>query len=78
LKAWINLADLRQRFILTLQEKKVIFFVLAMFALGLAARNYRAIHPRPLTRPTAKSQKAVTLRRSGAVLPAQSTPPTQH
>jgi hypothetical protein len=39
---------LRQRFILTREEKQVIVFVVAAFALGLSAKCYRDGH-RPAT-----------------------------
>jgi hypothetical protein len=46
--AWREkLTALRQRFILTRQEKKVIVFVFAVFVLGLGAKCYRDNHPQP-------------------------------
>jgi hypothetical protein len=40
-----KLAALRQRFILTREEKRVIVFVFAAFVLGLGAKCYRDAHP---------------------------------
>ena len=43
-----RLARLRQRFILTVEEKRVILFVLVAFSLGLIVKHYREIHPQPI------------------------------
>jgi len=37
--------ELKQRLVLTSEEKRVIAFILAAFVLGLAAKHYRATHP---------------------------------
>ena len=37
--------ELKQRLVLTSEEKRVIAFILAAFVLGLAAKHYRAAHP---------------------------------
>ena len=42
-----KLAALRQRFILTREEQKVIVFVFAVFVLGVGAKYYREAHPQP-------------------------------
>jgi hypothetical protein len=39
-------AELRHRFVLTAEEKRVITFVIAAFLLGLATKCYRDAHPR--------------------------------
>ena len=50
----------REIFILTLEEKKTVCFVLVAFALGLATKYYRDRHPAPLTKPaTAARETAV-------------------
>jgi hypothetical protein len=36
---------LRQRLVLTPEEKKVILFAVLMFLLGLTAKQYRKAHP---------------------------------
>jgi hypothetical protein len=35
---------LKQRFVLTREEKRVIIFIVVAFALGLTARHYRGAH----------------------------------
>jgi hypothetical protein len=35
---------LKQRFVLTKEEKRVIIFIVVAFALGLTARHYRGAH----------------------------------
>jgi hypothetical protein len=41
---------LKQRFVLTREEKRVIIFIVVAFALGLTARHYRGAHsPAPDT-----------------------------
>jgi len=47
LKPFKNLGWVRQRFILTSQEKRVIVFAIVMLGLGLAAKSYRQGHPHP-------------------------------
>jgi hypothetical protein len=50
----------REIFILTLEEKKTVCFVLVVFVLGLAAKYYRDRHPNPLPKPaTAARETAV-------------------
>lgn len=49
---------LRQRFVLTREEKCVIAFVLLAFALGLAVKHYRDIHPQPLAPPSKKNHRS--------------------
>ncbi|MEP6810511.1 MAG: hypothetical protein ABI992_09730, partial [Chthoniobacterales bacterium] len=44
--------------VLTREEKKVIAFILAAMALGLATEHYRAVHPRPALAPAAQEQRA--------------------
>jgi len=39
--------ELKQRLVLTREEKRVIAFILAAFVLGLAAKHYRDTHPQP-------------------------------
>ncbi|HEY6070183.1 MAG TPA: hypothetical protein VIU85_02335 [Chthoniobacterales bacterium] len=39
-------AELRHRFVLTPEEKRVICFVIAALALGLGTKCYRDAHPR--------------------------------
>lgn len=38
---------LRQRFVLTREEKRVIAFVIGALALGAATKHYRDTHPQP-------------------------------
>jgi hypothetical protein len=40
--------ELKQRLVLTAEEKRVIVFIFVAFVLGLAAKHYRAAHPQPL------------------------------
>jgi hypothetical protein len=40
--------ELKQRLVLTREEKRVIVFILAAFVLGLAAKHYRDTHPQPV------------------------------
>ncbi len=56
----------RQIFVLTREEKKVIAFILAALALGLATQHYRAKHPRPAPVPTAQQRAAKRAQRSTA------------
>ena len=50
----------REIFILTLEEKKTVCFVLIAFVLGLATKYYRDRHPAPLAKPaTAARETAV-------------------
>ncbi len=42
----------RQIFILTLEEKKTVCFVIIAFVLGLATKYYRDHRPAPLPKPT--------------------------
>jgi len=39
--------DLRHRFVLTPEEKRVISFVLLAFLLGVGTKCYRDAHPQP-------------------------------
>jgi len=41
--------ELKQRLVLTREEKRVIVFILAAFVLGLVAKHYRVTHPQPTT-----------------------------
>jgi hypothetical protein len=43
-----NLAELKQRLVLTREEMRVIVFIVTAAALGLTARLYRDMHPPPL------------------------------
>jgi hypothetical protein len=49
---------LRQRFVLTREEKRVIAFVLLAFALGLAVKHYRDTHPQPVAPPSKKNYRS--------------------
>ena len=49
---------LRQRFVLTREEKRVIAFILLAFALGLAVKHYRDTHPRPVAPPSKKNYRS--------------------
>ena len=40
-------AELRHRFVLTPEEKRVVAFVLAALLLGLGTKCYRDTHPQP-------------------------------
>ena len=40
-----NWEELRHKFVLTLEEKRVISFVVAAFILGLGTKSYRDAHP---------------------------------
>lgn len=51
----------REIFILTLEEKKTVYFVLIAFVLGLATKYYRDRHPAPVSKPaTAAREQAMT------------------
>ncbi|MBA2432985.1 MAG: hypothetical protein H0V56_12870 [Chthoniobacterales bacterium] len=56
----------RERFVLTRQEKKMVAFVAAMFLLGLATMEYRRRNPPPppppIVQPPPKPKKASTPR----------------
>ena len=39
--------ELKHRFVLTPEEKRVILFVMTAFLLGLGTKCYRDTHPRP-------------------------------
>ncbi len=41
--------ELKQRLVLTREEKRVIVFILAAFVLGLVAKHYRDTRPQPTT-----------------------------
>jgi hypothetical protein len=43
-----KLDELRQKLVLTPEEKRVIAFVIAAFVLGLGTKCYRDKHPQPL------------------------------
>jgi hypothetical protein len=49
---------LKQRFVLTREEKRVIAFVLLAFALGLAIKHYRDTHPQPVAPPSKKNYRS--------------------
>jgi len=51
----LQLEALRQRFILTREEKRVVAFVLLAFVLGLAVKHYRDTHPQPVAPPSKKT-----------------------
>jgi hypothetical protein len=57
----------REIFILTLEEKKTVCFVLVAFVLGLATKYYRDRHPPPLPKP------AIAARENGLRKPARSS-----
>jgi len=48
--------ELRHKFVLTPEEKRVITFVIAAFVLGLATRCYRDTHPQPPAQIDKKQQ----------------------
>jgi len=49
----------REIFVLTLEEKKIVCFLLLAFVLGLATKYYRDRHPAPPPKPaTAAREKA--------------------
>jgi hypothetical protein len=64
--------ELKQRLVLTSEEKRVIAFILAAFVLGLAAKHYRDTHPQP---PTAIDKKHPYSRSQG-ISPSPSQPVT--
>jgi hypothetical protein len=47
----------REIFVLTLEEKKTICFVLIAFALGLATKYYRDRHPAPAPKPATSARE---------------------
>jgi hypothetical protein len=47
----------REIFILTLEEKKTVCFVLIAFLLGLATKYYRDRHPAVLSKPTTTARQ---------------------
>jgi hypothetical protein len=54
-------AELRHRFVLTAEEKRVITFVIAAFLLGLGTKCYRDAHPQlpaSIEKKHARGQKA--------------------
>jgi hypothetical protein len=55
-----SLEPLRQRLILTREEKRVIIFLMAALALGFATKCYRDAHP---PRPAVKIEKQHSRRR---------------
>ena len=62
---------LRQRFVFTREEKRVIAFVLLAFVLGLAVKHYRDTHPQPVAPP---SKKITVL----AFIPPRRRQPARH
>jgi hypothetical protein len=53
--------ELRHRFVLTSEEKRVIAFVIAAFLLGFGTKCYRDTHPqttKPIEKKNAHGQKA--------------------
>jgi len=67
--------ELKQRLVLTSEEKRVIAFILAAFVLGLAAKHYRATHPRPM--PDVDKKHPHFGAYSISPSPSQSMTPTQ-
>jgi hypothetical protein len=59
----------RQIFILTLEEKKTVCFVLIAFVLGLATKHYRDRHPVPLPKPTTAARDKAKPKHSRASRP---------
>jgi len=54
-------AELRHRFVLTAEEKRVIAFVITAFVLGLGTKCYRDAHPQSpdsIEKKQARGQKA--------------------
>ena len=51
----------RQFLVLTPEEKKAGYCVLAALALGLATQHYRATHPHSAPPPTAREQRAAKI-----------------
>ena len=47
----------REIFVLTLEEKKTVCFVLIAFVLGLATKYYRDRHPAPLPKPATAARE---------------------
>jgi hypothetical protein len=66
--------ELKQRLVLTSEEKRVIVFILAAFVLGLAAKHYRATHPQPVPSIDKKHPHSRGYRASP--FPSQSVTPT--
>jgi hypothetical protein len=67
--------ELRQRFVLTSEEKRVIVFIFAAFVLGLAAKHYRATHPQPT--PSTDKKHPHSRAYSVSPSPSQSMTPTE-
>jgi hypothetical protein len=59
----------REIFVLTLEEKKTICFVLIAFALGLATKHYRDRHPQAAPKPDLKVRGHASARHSPASQP---------
>jgi hypothetical protein len=58
----LQTSDRRQIFVLTLEEKRTIAFVLVMFVLGLATARYRAAHSEPSSKIAVNETATVTAR----------------
>jgi hypothetical protein len=64
--------ELRQKFVLTPEEKRVILFVVAAIVLGIGAKYYRDKHPQPIPYVDPKHPW-----RKDATPPPSSTPKTK-
>lgn len=54
-------AELKEKFVLTRKEKKVVIFILCAFVLGLGTKHYRDINPvRAPSLTEKRPQKATT------------------
>jgi hypothetical protein len=84
-------AKLRERFILTADEQRIVAFVIAAFLLGVAVKYYRDANPRTLsidkkqpwkkentTLEPASSQPKIRKKATTSPTPASQTPTADH
>ncbi len=59
--------ELKHRFVLTPEEKRVICFVIAALLLGVGTKCYRDTHPRPPVRMEKKHRTPTSLNLKGTL-----------